>query len=630
MQSFAQEISLSAEASATTMGIEDQIWVSFTVQNPQNLQSIANPAFPNFKVVNGPQKSRGSNVSINGNQVVQTESLTLSYLVQATKIGTFNIAPLRAKDAAGRDYQSNSLTIKVVNGSLAQQQRQQSNDPFAGFDPFDDPFFNGNGGGGDPFAAIRQQQAQMQQLMQQMMQQAQGSGGQNFGQNLPEVSEKELGKNIFIRVSVDKTKVNVGEQITATYKMYSRLAMQAQLSKLPSLNGFWTQDFDLPKDQKPQLETLNGVQYNTFTLKKSALFPQQTGTLTLDATEAQGVARIADRANPYGKDVKFKLSSQPVYITVTALPIKDQPTNFGGAVGSFTLNSKIDKTTLSTDETVNLTLNISGSGNLKLIQAPQLQLPNGLDVFDPTITDTITGRSTTISGTKIISYSIAPRIVGDYEIPAIPFSYFNSKTNSYTTLYTSPVKLHVTQGKNYKKEIAQNKSLSDIHGILTQGLSKKHNAGTLLFSGAYWSMYVLPLLALLLFVFWRKRNEAETSNINLFRNKYANKVALRRLKTAKQFLDKKEIGSFYEEISKAIWLYLSDKLNIPLANLSKETALEALTNKQVSSTILDKMNRIIDDCEMALYAPSGAAQQMNNTYLETAQLIGELEETLKK
>ncbi|MDI9319977.1 MAG: BatD family protein [Phycisphaerales bacterium] len=627
---FAQNVVFLAEASATTIGLEDQVQVSFTIQNVQDLQDIQNPRFLGFKVLAGPYQSQGTNYSFNGNQQVRTTTISLTYVLQANNVGTLNIPPILAKDAAGRTYQTNALSIKVVKGSLAQQQRQQqTNDPFAGFDPFDDPFFGGNGGGGDPFAAMRQQQARMQQLMQQLQQQAQ-SGNMGMAQKLPEVSEKDLSKNIFIRVTVDKTQVKVGEQITATYKMYARLAMQAQLSKLPSLNGFWTQDFDLPQNQKPQVETYDGVQYQTFTLKKSALFPQQTGTLTLDAAEAKGVARIADRANPYGKDVQFKLSSPPVHIQVSALPLKDQPANFGAAVGSFTMTSKIDKTNLTTDETANLTLNIAGSGNLKLIQAPILQLPNGLDAFDPSIVDTITGRSTIISGNKIITYSIAPRIPGDYQIPAIPFSFYNSKTNSYTTLYTSPFKLHVTKGKNDKNEIAQHKLLNDIHSIDTKTLKPYAASSPMLFSWLYWLLYWVPLLSLILFLLWKRKNDSEAGNIGLFKNKYANKIALKRLKTAKSFLDVRQTNLFYEEISKAIWLYLSDKLNIPLAQLSKETATEALQHRNISQALMDKINAIIDDCEMSLYAPSGAAHQMNSTYTETVQLIGQLEDTLKK
>lgn len=625
----AQNVVFSAEASAHTIGIEDQVQVSFTLENIQELQGIQNPSFPGFKVLGGPFQSQSTNYSINGNQQVRSSSVSLTYILKPTQTGSLTIPAIAAKDGSGRSYQSNSITIKVENGSLAPQQRtrqQQSGDPF-GADPFDDPFFGG--GGGDPFAAMRQHQARIQQMMQQLQQQAQGVNP-GTAQNLPEISEKDLGKNIFVRVSVDKTKVYTGEQITTTYKMYSRVGMQAGLTKLPSLNGFWTQDFDLPKDQKPQLETLDGIQYQTFTLKKSALFPQQSGTLILDAAEVKGFARLADRANPYGKDVQFKLESTPVKITVMPLPASDQPENFGGAVGTYALSANIDKTTLSTDESANFTLNISGTGNLKLIEAPVLKLPNGLDVFDPSIIDTITGRSTTISGNKIFTYAIAPRIAGDYEIPAIPFSFYNTRTNSYTTLYTKPLKIQVTQGKNDKKEIAQNKILSDIRDINTAPIQANQLSAPLLFSFTYWGFYILPLLALILFAAWKRKDTHEANNAGLFKNKYANKVALKRLKTAKALLEGNQIIPFYEEISKAIWLYLSDKLHIPLSQLSKESAAESLYQKNAKAALQEKMNRIMDDCEMALYAPGGAAQQMNNTYTETVQLIGELEDILRK
>lgn len=627
----AQSVVFSAEASANPVGTDDQVQVTFSLENVQEVQRIQNPSFPGFRVLAGPFQSQSTNYSISGNQQVRTSSISLTYVIQAERPGSFTIPPIAATDGSGHTYQSNPLTIRVQNGSLAPKRpaQQQSVDPFGGFDPFDDPFFGGNGGG-DPFAAIRQQQARMQQMLQQLQQQATQGGMPQSSQNLPEISEKELGKNIFIRVTVDKTKVNVGEQVTATYKMYTRVPMQAALSKLPSLNGFWTQDFDLPKQQQPQREILDGIPYETFTLKKSALFPQQTGTLVLDPAEAKGVARIPDRNHLYGRDVQFKLSSIPVNITVSPLPLTGQPENFGGAVGRFTLNSSIDKTSLTTDETANLTLTISGSGNLKLIEAPALKLPNGLDAFDPSIVDTITGRSTTISGSKIITYALAPRIPGDYDIPAIPFSFYDSKTGSYTTLYTKPVKLHVTQGKNYRKENAQAKMPGDIHDLIGASFVPQAAVQPMVRSPFYWAIYIISSLALILFILLKRKNEREQQNVRLFKNKYANKIALKRLKAAKDFLDNRQTAPFYEEISKAIWLYLSDKLHIPLSQLSKETAAEALAAKNIPVAVQERMNTIIADCETALYAPSIASQQMDSTYRHTVELIGKLEETLKK
>src|SRR5690606_27471132 len=298
-----------------------------------------------------------------------------------------------------------------------------------------------------------------------------------------QINMNEIYKNLFMRATADKTTVRVGEQITVTYKLYTRIPMNAGISKLPSLNGFWTQDFEIAKGNalKPVEEIVDGKPYQVFTIKKSALFPQQTGTLTLDPAEAEGVARIMQKVrrqdpfadmfaddpffrqaisqmmqDPFGdmfgtayKDVPVKMKSTPIKITVLPLPEEGKPEDFGNAVGRFTLEGKVDKTNLTTDDVLTYTLKINGSGNLKLIEAPELKLPNGLSSFDPNILDTITGRTTTISGSKIITYSISANVPGDYELPAIPFSYYDVQAGTYVTLSTDPIKIQVAKGKNY-------------------------------------------------------------------------------------------------------------------------------------------------------------------------------------
>lgn len=628
LNAMAQSVVFSATASSNTIGEQDQVQVTFSIQNVEDLQSISQPSFKDFKLLAGPYQSQSSNITFNGRQSVQSVTISLTYVLQPTRTGTFTIPPVTALDGNRRSYQSNPLTIKVVAGSVAPRQqarRQQGFDPFAD-DPFgDDPFSD------DPFAAMQQQHARMMQLLQQMQQ----SGTPQDQQQLPEVSEAELKKNIFIRVMVDKTKVKVGEQITATYKLYARIPMHANLSKLPSLNGFWTQDFELPENQKPVLEKIDGVEYQSFTLKKSALFPQQTGNLQLDPAEAKGVARIARRTsnpfNPYVyQDVQINLKSTPVTITVTPLPEHNRPDSFSGAVGNFTIKTSLDKNELTTDDVANLKLTISGNGNLKLIEAPRLSLPNGLDAFDPQIIDTITSRTTTIAGNKLITYPIAPKIPGDYVIPSISFSYFNPQSNSYQLLHTEPFKIHVTPGKNYKKESARNKPLADIHNIRTQPLNSLSTVhAPFFFTGFYWAIYLIATALLIAFLIWKRNEEALAGNTVLLKNKRANKVALKRLKTAQKLLTHQQSKLFYEEISKAIWLYLSDKLNIPLSELSKETAAKGLNDRDIPGTLQQKVYNIIDDCELALYAPSGGRQQMDDTYSETVSLISELEEKFR-
>ncbi|XZF14103.1 BatD family protein [Chitinophagaceae bacterium MMS25-I14] len=644
----AQEIVFTATASAQKMGVQDQIQVTYTIQNMQKPAKFVPPVFKDFAVAGGPQQMQSSNATIVNNQMVQTVSFSIIYVVQPRHTGMLTIPAATINDNDGHVYQSNTVNIRVVDGSLASQQQQRQRDPF------DDPMFQ------DPFAQLRQMQQQMlgarggaQRPQQQPQQQPQAT------------SAADIGKDLFIKVQVDKDKVHIGEQVTASYKLYARIPMQMQISKLPSLNGFWTQDFQLPKEAKPVEEIVNGKKYQVFTLKKSALFPQQAGSLTLDPAEAQGTARIIQKVrqrNPFAdmfddpmfrqafggslmmndpmfnngffdqlgyQDIPVHLKSTPVKITVTPLPEKDKPEGYGNAVGNFAISSKIDKTDVTTDDAVTFTVNITGSGNLKLIEAPVLKLPNGLDSYDPQIIDTITGRTTTISGSKIITYPIAPHTPGDYEIPAIPFSYFNPQSGTYVTLHTQPVHIHVKPGKHYNPAVAQNKAITDLHPIATQPLKNlSFNSRPILFTVGYWSMYALPFFGFIGLLVWKRRDEELSRDVVKLKNRKANKIALKRLATAQKLLQAQKHQAFYEEVSKAIWLYLSDKLNIPLSALSKETATEALTRKDIPASLQQELSFIIDDCETALYAPGGS-QKMNETYQKAIDVISKLEENFK-
>lgn len=653
-ETSAQNVVFTATASANKIGIKDAVQVEYTLKDAQNPQSISPGNSPDFAVVQGPFQSQSSNTQIAGNRVVQSQSVTLTYVLQPRHEGTFTIPPAVAKDAAGHTYQSNPVTIQVVAGSVMpqQQRRPAQRDPFSQDD--------------DIFAMMqRMQQMQQQQLqaIQQAQQQRMHGQPQQQQQQAPEASpqtEEEIKKDLFIKVVADKTKVHVGEQVTISYKLYSRIPMQMAISKLPTLNGFWTQDFDIPKQAKPTEEILNGKKYQVFLLKKSALFPQETGSLELDPAEAKGVARViqkvrrkmSDMFDPFGagtlmmndpffnnafydamayKDVEVHLKSTPLKITVTALPEKNKPGDFGGAVGRFTITSKIDKKELTTDDVATLTLNISGSGNLKLIEAPKPILPNGLSTYDPQILDTITGRSTTISGSKIITYVITPHTPGDYDIPPMPFSYYNPETGEYTTLHTEPIKLLVKPGKTYtaNRNGTGNNSLTDIHDIAKQPLGALALPGKpLFFTTGYWSMYALPLLAFLGVLAWKRRDEELSKDTAMLRRRRANKVALQRLQTARKLLQQQDKKPFYEEISKAIWLYLSDKLSIPLSSLSRETANEAMNLRNVPESLQRSVENVVLECETALYA-SGGSQQMNHIYEEAIKVISDLEEEFK-
>ena len=638
---WAQNVSFVAAPGTAKMGIKDQIQITFTIHNVDNLVELRPNGLGDFNRLAGPYQSSSMSF-ING---AQSSSHTITFVLQPKHEGKLVIPPGIARDGAGHTYQSNPITIEVVPGSVAppQQARRPSRSPFGDDDD-------------DPFAGMAQQLQRIQQMQQQMMQgqmqqprPGQAGPQQPQAKDDPVANDEQIKKDLFIKVSVDKSKVHVGEQITTSYKLYSRIPMQVSFSKLPSLNGFWTQDFEIPRQPKPTEEIIDGKKYQVFLLKKSALFPQETGTLELDPAEAKGVARILQKIRPtngtlmmndpffnsafFGatgyKDVNVHLVSTPVKITVTPLPEKDKPANYGGAVGNFTVSAKMDKTDLTTDDVATLTLNITGSGNLKLITAPQLSLPNGINTYDPQIVDTITGRSTTISGSKIITYAITPHTTGDYEIPAIPFTYFNPQTGAYVTLHTTPFKLHVKPGKHYNPaQAADNNaalSLKDIHDISSAPLGELSlNSRPLLLSPAYWLTYLLAIGGFLGLVVWKRRNDELSRDSKLLRNKRANKIALQRLVTAQKLMSQNNKKGFYEEISKAIWLYLSDKSGIPLSELSRDTAIAALRARKVPEAVQQHFENVIWECETALYA-TGATKPLAQTYDEAVKVITDLE-----
>jgi hypothetical protein len=649
---WAQNVVFSASASAGKIGMQDQLQVTYTIQDATNLQSLTPQGLnKDFEIVAGPFQSQSSQVSYANGRTTQTVNVTLTYVLVPKHTGNLTVPSAIAKDAEGHSYQSNAIPVQVVAGSLAQRQQAQQQRQR---DVFDE----------DPFVAMMQQrQRQLQAMRQQQYQQQQQQRAQP--QAAPQqqaavsatTSKENLGKDLFIRVNVDKNKVHVGEQITATYKLYSRVPMNVAIAKLPTLNGFWTQDFEMAKPNiKPAEEIVDGKKYQVFTLKKSALFPQQTGTLELDPAEAEGIARIVQTVkhrNPFAddpvfgslmmndpffnddmfnsvsyRDVKVNLKSTPVKIEVSALPADGKPDDYGGAVGKFTIDGKIDKTDITTDDAINYKLTITGSGNLKLIEAPELKLPNGLEVFEPNIIDTITGRTTTISGSKIITYAISAQTPGDFQIPGVSFTYFDAQAGNYVTLQTQPTKIHVKPGKNYKPgTIAKNVALTDIHDIDTKPLNNlTYNSKPLLYTVGYWSMYSLPLFAFIALAVWRRREDELSKDSILLKSKRANKVALKRLTAARKLLEENKPRLFYDEVSKAIWLYLSDKLSIPLSSLSRDTASIALSSKNLPPALRDDITQLIDECEVALYSPAGGAKLMPHVYHQAIEVISKLED----
>ena len=591
---WAQNVSFEAIPSASRIGVKDQLQVVFKISNI-DIRDFKEPTFPDFNIVQRPYRYEEF-TSVNG---VQSRMHVLIVVLQPKHVGNLVINPAIAADGTGHIYKSNSLTIQVVSGTLAPP---------------------------DPFAVVRAEEeranAQINKIVQQHMQQMMQP------QQPLNITNDQIKKVLFIRTSTDKSKVHLGEEVVVTYKVYTQVQANIRTLTPPTSAGFWMQDFEAPKQKpEPTIETVNGKRYTVHVIKKFALFPQQTGTLTIDPAEADVLAELY--VNGESAEVEASVKSDPVKVTVTPLPEKNKPADFGGAVGNYSITDKLDKQVMTTDDVATLTVNISGSGNVKLIEAPKLNLPDGLGTYEAQITDTVTSRTNSISGSKILTYAITPRAAGDYEIPAIDFPYFNPETGKYETAHTAPLKLHVKTGKNFTAAANAAKPTNEIHGIVKTPLNNiSFEDKPLPLSPAYWSLYGISLLAFAGITIWKKKEGVLPGDNALQNSKQADKIALQRLSTAKELLQEGNGKPFYEEVSKAIWLYLSYKMEIPLSVLSRDAATAGMNEWQIPTHIQTEVTDIIRECETALYG-SGGTKEMAHTYHGAVKVISELEGAFK-
>lgn len=604
--SFAQE-TFTATASSKKIGARDQVKVTYTINGSGSLEGFQRPDFAGFEIA-------GTQQSFN-----MGRSFSVSFILQPIRKGTFSIQPAVAQ-LNGKEIKSNIVAIEVVDGSLAPRVSQQNpRQRRSAFDDEDDPFQHARRMMAQMMDENDRAMEEMMRRRQQMLEEYGRRGGNSpYGQ----MSEQDIAKNLFVRVEVDKTNPYVGEQINASYKLCTRIGFEsATLAKLPLLSGFWAQDYSLPQQTTPHVEYINGVPFHVFLIKKTALFPTQSGALELDAAKIDATTAMGMR----------HLSSPVVKINVKPLPLGNQPTDFGGAVGKFNATAQLSQTECTTDDVTTLTFTISGSGNLKLIEQPNIEFAPELGALEPQVADTITSRNPAITGRKVFTYNLSPQHPGTYKIPAISFSYFDAASASYKTINTESFTLNVKEGKSYKDGLVADKKLPrDIHNIISKAPQVAAAKEPLVKKVWYWSAYGVPLLSFIGLLAWRKRQDHWLENESLFRNKKANKVAWKRLATARRLLPEQQHTAFYEEISKAVWLYLSDKLSIPISTLSKENIAFEMAKKNVDEARIAATNNLITECEMALYSPAGGQQQKLQTLNEATAIISALENTFKQ
>ena len=471
---------------------------------------------------------------------------------------------------------------------------------------------------------------------------ASGTGAAASSSQNGQVSDKEL----FLVASTNKTKVYEQEAILLTYKVYTTVDLRELDGKIPDLKGFHMQEVELPANKSFSLESYKGKNYKTVVWQQFVLFPQQTGILEIPPVEYEGTiyqqVRSADPLdfffNGGSSYVKVQKTLRTPKLTIEVSPLPaGKPASYYGGVGEFSISSDISTQELKENEAVTVRLIISGTGNMKLLKTPEVLFPSDFEVYDPKVDNNFKLKTNGLSGNKAIEYLAIPRHAGDYEIPGVEFTYFDTKSKEYKTLTTPSYNLKVNRGSGSTTTVTTGyvnkedlKLLGeDIRFIDLKDTNLKVKGEYFFGSLNYWLWYIVPTALLLAcIIIWRKK-AVENANISKVKTKKANKVATKRLKEAKKLMTNNNESAFYDEVLRALWGYTGDKLNIPVAKLSKDNIAVELTNHGVDEKTIQEFTNLLGDCEFARYAPSASNITVADVYDRTVALMNRMEDAIR-
>lgn len=593
---FADEVSFVASAPKAVV-VNQQFRLQYTI----NTHNAKEPRLPNIDdglmVVAGPYRSQQSSTQIINGQVTSSSTLVFTYTLYAKEEGEYKI-PAASTIIGGENYTSNALTIKVLPADKASAAQNNAS--------------------------------------------SQRGNRQSHSQNSPtNIANDEL----FINATLNKTKVFEQEAVLLTFKVYSLVNLTAINGKIPDLKGFQIQEVELPLNKEWQLEHYNGRNYRTIVWQQYVLFPQQSGEIEIPSATFEGTVSVVTRRNdPFAffgganyVDVKKELRTPKLKLNVQKLP-DGKPANFSGGVGSFKLSSSLSATEIKANEAVTLRLVISGTGNMKLIKTPEVEFPEDFEVYDPKVDNKFNLRTNGFSGNKVIEYLVIPRYGGEYTIPSVKFSYFDIASKQYRTVESPSYTLQVEKGKEsasgavaaYVSKEELKLLGQDIRYIKRGDVATDKRGNYLFASTAYWLWYIIPLLLFITYIIIYHKKMQENANIAAMRTKKANKVAVKRLKVANKLLKENKKNEFYDEILKTLWGYMSDKLSIPVSQLSKENIAAELTEKGVDEGLIKELHDVLNESEFARYAPGDAGAAMDKVYNMAIGVISKMENSIKR
>lgn len=599
---FAFSYNLDAQSDVTfktickkQVAVGEQFQVSYELNGDG--KDFKSPNFNNFEVIGGPFSSTSSSIQVINGSVSRTNTQTYSFHLRAIKEGHFTL-PQASITVDKKRVTSEPLEIDVVTSS------------------------NGD------------------------------NGNSTSSQTKTALNNKE----VFLEAVPNKKKVYLGEQIVLTYKIFFTIPIsQLSISGAPSYIGFWTKDITNNNGSLQQSSIIrDGQQYNVATIQEIVLFPQKTGELTIDPLNISCLAQIRQERNrsrgydPFEDffgdvmgssytNIRKEIKSQPIKIEVEPLPNNDKPSDFKGAVGQFTFTSKIDKTELKVNEAFTFTLTASGKGNIELLELPKPVFPPDFEVYDPKITSSIKDNALGISGSKKAEYIVIPRVSGKFDIKGTSFSYFDPSLRKYVTLNSNDYEVTVDKsdatksgGNIYAPGQADIKYLgSDIRHISTNN-SKLNIIGTTFFMSPLYimAMAVMIIIFIVAIIIYKRLSKLNKNQV-MMRNKKATKVAKKRLTNAYNHIKNNNHNGFYEDLSQALWGYISDKLNISRSQLSTDSVKEVMTNNDITEDVITEFVDLLNSCEFARFAPGDPNKKMDELYHKGIDVITKIEKTLK-
>jgi len=593
-QTFADKVSFVASAPDVVV-VGDQFRLSYTVTT-QKVKDFRAPSIKGFDVLMGPSRSEQSSTQIVNGSVSSTSSITFTYILMANTAGEFTV-PGASIVAEGNQMISNSVKIKVLPQDQNHNSSRRNND--------------------------------------------------NSSSIQPSSNASVSNQDLFITATASKTNVYEQEAFVLTYKIYTRESnLQLNNAKLPDFKGFHSQEIEMTTNARWTPKHYKGRNYYTTVYRQFVLFPQQSGKLFIEPAQFQmTVNKPVQSADPFDAffnggnnviEIKKPITTPKIAINVNPLPA-GKPTNFLGGVGEFNISSSINSKELKTNDAITIKLVISGTGNLKLISNPEIKFPDDFEVYDPKVDNQVRLTKEGLTGNKVIEYLAIPRHAGTYKIPGVSFSYFDIRSKSYKTLNTEDYVINVEKGAGNADQVIANFTNKEDLKVLGEDIRYiKQNEVTFQPKGSffygsmsYWLFYIIPALAFILFFIIYRKQAAENANVAKMRTKKANKVAIKRMKLAGKLLSENKKDAFYDEVLKALWGYISDKLNIPVSRLSKDNIEEKLRNHGVSEELIKEFLNALNDCEFARFAPGDENQAMDKVYSSSIEVISKMENSIK-